>query len=799
MPSWDVCLLTSSYRREGEGIVIQLYGKTREGQAITLRVLGFKPYFHIAEPPPDVLERLKGDPIILGVDPIQLFHRGRVRSAYRVTLKFPWLVPEYRSWIRERCDVLAADIPFHLRFAYDHDIGVCTRVTGREIPPGDYTTPLVVEAERFEDIPPFKPPLKLLSFDIETSLREKRIYAVCAVVREDGRLRSAQFWGDERKMLEDFTALIRKEDPDVLTGYNIDGFDIPQILERAKDLKLPELNWGRAPGGLEQYNNRFWYTEGRIIADAWWSAKRQLKPKQETLNAVARLVLDEEKLDVDPARIDEEWAADQKKVLEYCTKDAELALRVLEKVAILEKYLDIAAVARLPLDDALNGTTSQLIDALLIREADRSSVTPGGSERVGVPLTNRAEEYEPIEGGYVHTMEPGLYHWVAVLDFVGMYPSLIIKNNICFTTLNESGTILSPTGARFLSREMREGLLPRVLVRLRGDRDEFKRRMREARSEEERRYYQGLQEAIKILMNAVYGVFASTFYRFTDQRIGASITAFGREAIKGVIGELEREGLKVIYSDTDSVFYQSPVQDRDPAVAFGKQLAERFSTAGTTLEFERIMEPFFTHGAKKRYVGRSIWPREELVIRGYEIRRTDAFDLQSDILTRVFERILDGKMDEAVDEARRAVAEVAEGKVPLEKLVISRSVKPFGTYKEPDSMANVQAAKKLMKLGYEFQPGMKVSWIVTDSRKGPQEVEPYVRGRPFTATPDWRYYADRVAMTIARVTETFGWDQRSLASGQQQKTLFEEDFGAKRRPKAEPKKAAGKKTLEDYW
>jgi len=799
MPSWDVCLLTASYRREGDEVVLQLYGKTREGQAITIRALGFKPYFEIAEPPPEVLERLHGDPIILAVDPCQLFHRGRIREAYKVTLKFPWLVPEYRSWIRERCDVLAADIPFHLRFVYDRDIGVCTRVTGREVAAGDYTTPLVVEAERFEDILPFRPVLKLLSFDIETSLKERRIYAICAVIRENGKLRSHQFWGEERKMLEDFTSLIRKEDPDILTGYNIDGFDIPQILECAKVLKVPTLNWGRAPGALEQYNNRFWYTEGRIIADTWWSVKRQLRPKQETLNAVARLVLGEEKLDVDPARIDEEWAADRTRVLDYCTKDAELALRLLEKVAILEKYLDIAAVARLPLDDALNGTTSQLIDALLIRAADRSAVTAGGSERVGVPLTNRAEEYEPIEGGYVHTLEPGLYHWVAVLDFVGMYPSLIIKNNICFTTLNDSGTIVSPTGSRFLAKEMREGLLPRVLVRLRRDRDEFKRRMREGASEEERRYYQGLQEAIKILMNAVYGVFASTFYRFTDQRIGASITAFGREAIKQVIEALEREGLKVIYSDTDSVFYQSPLTEPEGAVAFGKQLAERFSKEGVTLEFERLMEPFFTHGAKKRYVGRSVWPREELVIRGYEIRRTDAFDLQSDVLTRVFERILDGKREEAVEEARRAVAEVAEGKAPIEKLVISRSVRPFGAYKEPDSMANVQAAKKLMKLGYEFQPGMKVSWIVTDSRKSPQEVEPYVRGRPFTATPDWRYYADRVAMTIARVTETFGWDQRSLASGQQQTTLLGEDFGTRRKGKAEPKKAAGKKTLEDYW
>ena len=59
-------------------------------------------------------------------------------------------------------------------------------------------------------------------------------------------------------------------------------------------------------------------------------------------------------------------------------------------------------------------------------------------------------------------------------------------------------------------------------------------------------------------MNSFYGVFASSFYRFTDRSIGSTITAFARETTKGIISELEDEGHKVIYSDTDSVFVQIP-------------------------------------------------------------------------------------------------------------------------------------------------------------------------------------------------------------------------------------------------
>jgi DNA polymerase I len=249
------------------------------------------------------------------------------------------------------------------------------------------------------------------------------------------------------------------------------------------------------------------------------------------------------------------------------------------------------------------------------------------------------------------------------------------------------------------------------------------------------------------------------------------------------------------------VFIQSPYQDLESTIKFGKDLATRFSTEGRSLEFEKIMEPLFTHGKKKRYVGRIVWPTEELLIRGYEIRRTDSFDLQSETLMTVFEQILAGRTDEAVRIARQTVADTAAGKVPVEKLVVSRSCKPFNQYKDPDSQATVQTAKKQMAMGYEFVPGMKVSWIVTDSRKTPQVVEPYVSGRQFTTTPDWRYYAERIAQTIARATEIFGWDEKSLMMGSQQFTLFDQSFdktSKREKEKDVVKKTDKKLSLEDF-
>lgn len=802
MGSWDIRLIQVSYKKMENDLAIHLYGKTQDGQSVAVKYVGFEPYFYFVEPDrKEVLDGIVGmlnnDTRIRRLEDAELLYKGEKRKCKKVVVTFPWLVPDIRKTIMPQATVLAADIPFHFRFVYDMNIGSCVRVMGEPIDDSTYGTDIVVQAERFEPIKAFRPTLTILSFDVETSLKEPKIFCICCVVKNGDKVDGRQFAGDgpggERKMIEDFTKFIEEVDPDVITGYNIDGFDIPQILKRAEALRMPEPSWGRYPGAMSQYNNRFWWTEGRIIVDAWWAIKKILKPKQETLNAVSKQLLGEEKHDVDPKKMDDEWASDKARVMRYCEHDSDLALRVLEKVAVLQRGMDLATVSMLPLDDVVSGTTSQFVDSILIREADR--------EKVAVPMTTRSsEDVEAIEGGYVHEMKQGLYHWVLTLDFRSMYPSIIISKNICFTTLHPNGTIVSPTGAKFLDKSVREGLLPRILLKLMDERAATKKAMKEAQTPDEKDYYNGLQEAIKILMNSFYGVLASAFYRFTDPKIGASITSFAREATKDLIKKLEAENLEVIYSDTDSVFFLSPKPNLEESVKLGQQIAERFSSEGAVLEFEKVMEPFFSHGMKKRYVGRMVWPRQELIVRGYEMRRTDSFDLQSEVLSNVFEKVLDGDNQGAVTYTRGVIEDLMKGKVDPSRLVISRSVKEASQYKAGDSMINVRVFKKLQELGYEVVPGMKVSWVVTDSHASPQKFEPWVEGRPFDAKPDHRYYATRLAATISRVTDSFGWDEKSLASGIQQSSFLNNDFETKREARAisQPKKTDKKLNLDNF-
>jgi DNA polymerase I len=363
-----------------------------------------------------------------------------------------------------------------------------------------------------------------------------------------------------------------------------------------------------------------------------------------------------------------------------------------------------------------------------------------------------------------------------------MYPSVIISKNICFTTISDEGTIESPIGVKFIDSKTKKGLLPNILETLMKDREETKKKMKEAKTPEEKQYYDGLQNAIKIYMNSFYGVFASSFYRFTDKHIGASVTAFSRETTKGIISDIESKGNKVLYSDTDSIFVKSPIDALEGSIEFGKNLAALYSKEGGQLEFEKIFESMFSHGKKKRYVGKTAWPKVDMVIRGYEIRRTDSFDIQSDTMMDVFNKILDNNIEAAIKTAKDTVQEVLKGKVDVNKLIISKGCKVFGSYSKPDTQSTVQTAKKLQALGYEFIPGMKVSWIVTDAKVTPQEVTPFIQGKTFEALPDWKYYAERVAQTLARITEVYGVTAKDLMAGNIQASLSDSfEKGAKKK------------------
>jgi len=870
----EMCIVAGSYQsNEGKThkTTVELWCRSKSGHSVTLLVEGLRPYLVVAQPgrpqpaseAEPMLEFLNSKDWAVNVTSIgNKWTKDGEKPHWKVEVPQPWMItngPNIRKSLKGLgWEVSSADILFERRLLLDYDLGphilargevlwageraptdVRDEITGDHITATDkildfggaglYPTDMVVSCsvDDLSKTEPFRTPFVTFSFDLETSIQTNRILCAAAVIDRGGERSEHSFRGEEADIMEGMTKLLRLEDPDFITGYNIDNFDLPRMEERMDVLsgrssvdKEALYGWGRVPMLQSQSDrrkfpkrqqNRVWRIPGRVPLDAWWQVRQTLRPERESLRYVSKLLWPEDeemhKLDVDASQMDREWAERPDEVLEYCVRDTILPLDILDRLQSVARKEALASVSLTTVETASVGTTSQWIDSLVIRLADRTGVA--------VPTTiSGPRRRDQIAGGYVHEVDAGISPWIVVLDFKSMYPSIMISSNICSTTLvrddslDDSHSVSPTTETRYLSKDERLGLVPRLLEQLMSSRDQHKTALavaRESGDEAEAFLQDQLQYAVKILMNSFYGVFASSFYRFTHPDLGASITEWARHNIRKIITDLETEGYDVVYSDTDSIFVRAPVdadapinkpeesssefeswnQARNETIRFGERLAERFTKEGAELEFETALSAFFSHGAKKRYVGRVIWPREEMLIRGYEVRRTDSFALLTRTMTEMFEMILDGEEWAAVEMTKSVIDDVKEGRANPAELVISRSCK--GTlkrdgsvdfskvYDNPDGLPYVRAAKERIRRGLQFTPGMKVGYIVTDSKASPMDVEPWLVDEIGEEPPvyDPTYYARRLAKSLGRITEAFGWSEKELLSGSRQQSIFD--------------------------
>ena len=868
----EMCIISGSYQSsEGKPhrTTVELWCRSRAGHSVTLLVNGLRPYVVIAlpgKPRPaseadSALDYLRSMDWAVDVTPIgDKWTPDGDKPHWKVEVPQPWMItrgPNIRKALQESWEVSSADILFERRLLLDYDLGPHISACGEVLWAGERapveardesTTNRATAAGRITEVggaglypvdmvlsctvddlsitEPFRTPFVTFSFDLETSIQSNRILCAAAVIDRGGERTEHTFQGEEGDIMEGLTKLLRSEDPDIITGYNIDNFDLPRMEERADVLAgrsrmeaAALYGWGRVPM-LQGENrrllpsrqqNRVWRIPGRIPLDAWWQARQTLRPQRETLRYVSKLLWpedeDKHKLDIDASQMDKEWAERPEEVLEYCVRDTVLPLDILDRLQSVARKEALASVSLTTVETASSGTTSQWLDSLVIRLADRRNVS--------VPTTNSGpRRRDQITGGYVHEVEAGLEPWVVVLDFKSMYPSIMIANNICSTTLLRDGSVddshsVSPiTKTRYLSKEDRLGLVPQLLEQLMQSREVHKAALsvaRESGDEAEAFLQDQLQYAVKILMNSFYGVFASSFYRFTHPDLGASITEWARHNIREIIAYVEKDGHEVVYSDTDSIFVKAPVDKESPinkpsedspihadwerakaeTLRFGESLASEFTKEGAELELETALSAFFSHGAKKRYVGRVVWPREEMLIRGYEVRRTDSFALLTRTMTEMFEMILNGEEWAAVEMTKSVIDDVKARRVDAADLVISRSckgtLKRDGTvdfskvYNNPNGLPYVRAAKKRIERDLPFTPGMKVGYVVTNAKNSPMDVEPWLVDEIGEDPPryDPEYYARRLATALGRITEAFGWGDTELMSGSRQQTLFD--------------------------
>lgn len=809
-------ILTGSYEVDTKkGTRVVFYCKDRKGDLSILKDQ-WNPYCIIQGLTPGHIRNLLEDERVLNVIPVkQKLRSGREVEMHKVEVLAPSNVTELRGWVKDYMTVYRGDVVYYLNYMYEHDIG-----------PFIKSIDLGMKKMLVGSKTKFLPKVNVLSFDIENSIenKERNIFTICTYNNinkesvsfsvmpegeneEDGNVRRFRF-DTEEELLRGFIEYVQYIDPDILMGYNIDEYDWILLEERCKHYDI-DMRFGRdsqklyirAKKDKEENIRHDIKIPGRISWDIWKAVRKFLKPDSEKLDNVAKQLGIGEKLqEVDSQHIDKYWREDPHLVEDYCMQDAKLAYGIWKDQGYLEKAVALADAAMIPLEDAVEAISSRLIDSMMIRAYTKKGYA--------IPMHRHLDEEddndEKIKGAYVHPMTAGVYNYIGVADFKSLYPSIMMEYNICWTTIADDDESVSDDDCfiieyteegrdgpkrvrhRFVKPYIKKGILPEIIENLMKERSETKKAMmleRENGNKKRARYLDDLQGSIKIIMNSFYGLHASLFYRFTDKRIGESITAFAREAILGVISKVEDMGFNVVGSDTDSALLDFNATSPTEAVRLLNNVCSELSTGYLILEPEKVFNTFFNHGRKKNYFGDIIWQdgnflsEPELYVRGYGVRRRDRYPLQKRYLERFMKAVTDREDMErfwrtVVDELKNFNPDPAD-------LVITVSVRNEEHYKNPDGMPSVKAVRKLKQKGIPHFDGMRVSYIVTKG-KTPQEVEPVLENEEYPI-PDLEYYRKSIIRTLAGdkkkpgPSTVWGWDAKSIETGMK-KSLLDDFF-----------------------
>lgn len=616
----------------------------------------------------------------------------------------------------------------------------------------------------------WRPSLKMLSLDIETSMDAKQLYSIGLYAGEDlqkvlmvGEGEDTErviFCADARACLEQFFTLLADYDPDILIGWNLVQFDLLVLEQICQKLQL-ELRLGRAGQSIHwrhedgEGGRSFVVIPGRVALDGIELLKAaNYRFDSFSLQNVAEELLGEGKLLTGDNRgddITELFKRDKLALADYNLQDCRLVWDIFADKKLLEFALERSQLTGLLLD-RIGGSVAAFEYSYLPRLHRRGYVAPNLGEL-------ESDVISP--GGYVMNSRPGIYDNVLVLDFKSLYPSIIrsfLIDPCAFwiaqhQQLDEAQTAPGFNGAYFA----REGhILPQVIEQLSAARDRAKLAKNAP-----------LSHAIKIIMNSFYGVLGSTGCRFFDPRVCSSITLRGHDIIQRSRDWIEQQGYAVIYGDTDSLFVwlenncvgkppKTPAQCNKIGARLARELNDwwrntlknEFNLASALeIQYEthylRFLMPTMRgsdEGTKKRYAG--LVEKDgvrEMVFKGLENVRTDWTQLAKEFQAQLYRQVFDG--EDYLEFVRRTTAEVLAGKRDSELIYRKRLRRHLHEYQK-NVPPHVQAARKYVdQTGERLRRGDWISYWITIN--GPEPVE--IR----QSAIDYQHYVDKQLTPVA--------------------------------------------------
>ena len=559
----------------------------------------------------------------------------------------------------------------------------------------------------------------------------------------------------EKELLMGFAEYINKQDIDIMTGWNIFGFDLNYVFTRAIVCKCgPEFfELGRlrdtpsdivikklSSSALGDNSLKLLPMSGRYIFDLFHEVKREQKLDFYNLNFVSNHFLGDTKIDMPPRemfrRFVEEDPKELMEVAEYCIKDTLLPHYLMDKLCNIPNLLEMAKATWVPLCYlSERGQQIKVFSQITRKARELGYMVP-----VYRPPKNMVDE-DGYQGATVLDAQKGAYYTpITALDFASLYPSIMMAHNLCYSTLvmepkydNLDGVTYETFkigGRTYKFAQDVPSLLPVILNELKAFRKQAKKDMAEATTPQMKAVYNGKQLAYKISMNSVYGFTGAVkFGMLPCVAIASTVTCKGRMMIEDTKERVERvfPGAKVRYGDTDSVMVEFDVGGRTgmEAIEYSWEMGEKAAEEcnemfkkPNDLELEKVYCPYFLY-SKKRYAAK-MWVKDrkgEMVmdcvdIKGLQVVRRDNMPFMRKVCKEVLDIILDSKNPEGAKKcAHKRAVELLDGRVPMDSLVLSQKL---GDNYKSDNLPHVAVRNKMRERepGSEPQSGDRVGYVL---------------------------------------------------------------------------------------
>jgi len=508
--------------------------------------------------------------------------------------------------IREKIRAWEADIPYHLCYLYDMNLIPSAPYyfeDGRlvKVKPDEGRIRRILDTV-FADFPAEEkkllyrwvslleadqPRFKHLSLDIEVSSpvatrvpspskAKDKVIAV-SMVGSDGRrevhlLKTKNF--EEPKENEDFKIIVYDDEAEmlrkvyeimrsypVIATFNGDDFDMPYLRHRGEALRIPRdqipITLGREGASLRHgiHIDLYRLFMNRSIQVYAFDNRY----REHTLEAVAQAILGKGKIVIEKP-ISELSSAE---LARYCFQDALLVHELLtfEDELPLKLLVVLSRISMMPIEDVCRHGVSGWIKSLLYYEhRRRGCLIPRHDELIeekGVTSTKAVIEGKKYRGAIVVEPKPGIHFDVTVLDFASLYPSVLKEWNLSYETVRcphaECMDNIVPETEHWICKK-RRGIQSEVIGCLRDIRVRWYKPMsgRSDLAESQRRWYGVVQRALKVFLNAAYGVFGFSEFPLYCPPVAESTAAIARYALKKTIEKVRSLGIEVIYGDTVS-------------------------------------------------------------------------------------------------------------------------------------------------------------------------------------------------------------------------------------------------------